>query len=146
MEFRRYQDLVLTENENAMLQDPRHVLSFWRRRATDFPLLSIVARSVLGKPVSSAAIERDFGEGGALITPRRNRLDAGCVEMSLFLRQNKECIPSLHKIPSMTAAGAKTAFPARFRGENFMRTERMLFAGEHAEPEEDEADVQDDDF
>ena len=122
-ELRRYLDLVLTDNENAMIEDPRHVLSFWRRRSGEFPLLSIVARSVLGKPVSAAAIERDFGEGNACITPRRSRLDAGCVEMSLFIRQNKDCIPPLDKIPSMTASEAVTAFPKRFCGEDFLRNE-----------------------
>ena len=128
MELRRYQELSLTDNENAMIEDPRHVLSFWRKRSGEFPLLSIVARSVLGKPVSAAAIERDFGEGNACITPRRSRLDAGCVEMSLFLRQNKDCIPPLDKIPSMTAAEAQTAFPRRFSGEDFLRNEQILFA------------------
>ena len=137
-EMRRYLDLKLTEGENSMLEDPRHVLSFWRRRAGEFPLLSIVARSVLGKPVSAAAIERDFGEGSACVTPRRNRLDRGCVEMSLFIRQNQDCIPPLDKIPSMTASEAVTAFPKRFCGEDFMRNEHVLFPAPDQEAEDDE--------
>jgi hypothetical protein len=123
-ELSRYLSYALTSADD-LSEKPQKALAWWRRHAAEFPLLSTVARSVLGKPVSSAAIERDFGEGGVTITPRRNRLDAGCVEMCLFLHQNMDAIPPLPRIPPMTAAQAKAAFPKRFCGAEFLETEQL---------------------
>ncbi len=143
-ELRRYLDLP--SSEVAKWELPSQALAFWRSHRGDFPLLSAVARSILGKPVSSAA-ERDFGEGGASITPRRNRLDAGCVEMSLFLRQNMDSIPPLNTIPQMTAEQAKEAFPKRFCGADFLQTEKLWRAEDDAEGDaEDDAEGKDDDL
>ena len=58
--------------------------------------------------------------------------------MSLFIRQNQDCIPPLDKIPSMTASEAVTAFPKRFCGEDFMRNEHVLFPAPDQEAEDDE--------
>lgn len=95
VELQRYIDMTVSSADSVLMNDASYSLAFWRRHTSDFPLLSIAARMVLGKPKSAAAISRDFGHGGDLITPKRSRLDAGCVEMCLFLHQHLDEIPDL---------------------------------------------------
>ncbi|KAI0565138.1 Ribonuclease H-like protein [Gracilaria domingensis] len=75
---------LLNENVRPEAVSTRSLLSWWRSRKATYPVLSVVAQSVLGHPASSAQIERDFGNAGWLLSGRRNRMDAAFVDMSLF--------------------------------------------------------------
>ncbi len=53
-----------------------------------------VARSVLGHPTSSPAIERDFGIAGKFLCGLRNRMDGELLELMLYLSANSALIPT----------------------------------------------------
>ncbi|KAI0560973.1 hypothetical protein FGB62_95g0103 [Gracilaria domingensis] len=89
----------------------RCLLSWWRSRQSVYPNLSVVARSVLGNPSSSAQIERDFGDAGWLLSGRRNRIDAAFVDMSLFLHCNLEYLP--YEIAELENDKWKSSIPSR---------------------------------
>ena len=83
-----------------------------------YPHLSVVARSILGHPASSAQIERDPGTAGRLLRPERNRLDTAFVDMVLFLKANTDHIPP--KIPEINPGFEKnplSRLPQRFDGD-----------------------------
>ncbi len=58
--------------------------SFWRKEATNYPVLAQLARKYLSIPASSASVERLFSVCGAIIRARRARLSARTVEALLF--------------------------------------------------------------
>ncbi|KAK3921501.1 Putative AC transposase, partial [Frankliniella fusca] len=57
----------------------KKLLEWWKNKAKDFPLLSEVARMVLGTPASSSASERKFSTAGLLITASKNGLSPSTV-------------------------------------------------------------------
>ena len=61
------------------------VLQFWKDQRFTFPFLSMLARSVLCVPASSASSERAFSSAGRVLEARRNRLNPGTVDSILFL-------------------------------------------------------------
>jgi hypothetical protein len=68
-----------------------------------YPNLAAAARIVYGHPASAAAIERDFGRAGHLLTPERSLMDASFAEMVLLLNANQgSAIPSnLSTVPEL---------------------------------------------
>ena len=74
---------------------PATVMAWWRDHKDMFPTLSVVARSVLGFPVSAAAIERDFSIGGHILTAPRARMLPERLEMLLFLKANISLVQQL---------------------------------------------------
>ena len=71
-------------------------LNWWRNHEKQLPLLSKVARQVLGVPCSSAKSER-VSTGGFMVTKRRNRLGSARVESLLVLKENKKRVDEFHK-------------------------------------------------
>ena len=67
-------------------------LGWWRERQEQFPILSGIARSVLGARPTSAAVERFFSGARALVTPLRTRLGSEKVELWM-LNKNKQRSP-----------------------------------------------------
>ena len=96
----------------------RALLKWWNSMSSRYPTLSVVARSILSHTASSAQIERDFGMAGALLRGCRSRIDAGFVDMSLFLHANFEKNPS--RVKELECANDKydTYVPKRFTGEH----------------------------
>jgi hypothetical protein len=64
------------------------VLVFWKDNAKNFPLLSKVVRKYFCIQATSTSSERTFSTGGAIATPKRNKLDPLNVHMLVFLREN----------------------------------------------------------
>ena len=61
-------------------------LEFWREHATEYPVLSEVARRVYCISANSAQSERDFSSVSHTITDVRSRLSASKVEATEFAR------------------------------------------------------------
>ena len=53
-----------------------NILEFWKKQATNLPLLSWLAKRILSIPASSAPSERVFSEGGRVVTSSRTLLNA----------------------------------------------------------------------
>lgn len=72
----------------AMQVPAKHItpLEFWKQQATEFPLMSEVARRVLCISASSAQSERDFSSVGRTITDARSRLSPKTVEALELVR------------------------------------------------------------
>lgn len=77
------------------------VLQYWQREKSQFPLLSQVARRVFAFPMSSAQVERDFGDAGRLVSKERASMKDYTVEMSSFVRANRDLVrlTQIDKIP-----------------------------------------------
>jgi hypothetical protein len=59
-------------------------LSWWKSHAQQFPLLSIVAKCILGIPASSVSVERTFNMGRDVIGIRRHALKSGTISALMF--------------------------------------------------------------
>jgi len=56
----------------------------WWENATQFPVLRVVAASLLGQQASAGGMERDFCPAGRLLSGLRSSLSPSFVEMILF--------------------------------------------------------------
>lgn len=56
------------------------ILSWWRGRVAEYPILTQIARDVLAIQVSTVASESAFSAGGRVVDPYRNRLGSEIVE------------------------------------------------------------------
>ena len=109
-------------------------MQFWKSHSGKYPIIAQIARCYLGFGVSAAAIERDFGTAGLLITPRRNRLHASVAEVILFLNINRQLIPTLDSIPILSELEARHRIPFRFTGDLYAQTSILS-------NEEEESDI-----
>ena len=63
----------------------RDILSYWRGKQAELPLLAKVARNILAIPASNTSSERSFSVAGRVIEERRTRLAPSSVDALLFL-------------------------------------------------------------
>jgi len=70
-------------------------LDFWKQQKSKFPLLTLVACTVLGAVGTSAAAERDVSTAGNIMTPNRSTLSAEHQEMHCLIRGNAQLLPTL---------------------------------------------------
>jgi hypothetical protein len=61
---------------------------FWLKYENDWPELAAYTKAVLTVPASSAAVERVFSVGGAILRPSGRRLTDRLFEMLMFLKCN----------------------------------------------------------
>jgi len=98
-------------------------LEFWRHQNSKFPLLTLVAFSVLGAVGMSAAAERAFSTAGNIMTPNRSSLSSQHLEMHFLIRGNAHLLPTpLGQVPVLSAVD-----------ENKLRSE-MPLAGRRQVP------------
>jgi hypothetical protein len=78
-------EIKLYKKEPQIVQnaDP---LAHWRKKATQYPTLALVARKWLAVPASSAASERLFSSAGLTVTKKRTRLGTERVATLVFLK------------------------------------------------------------
>lgn len=62
------------------------VLAWWQKWSLNYPQLSLLARSLLSIPASSATSERIFSASGRILEERRQNLNENIVNDLLFLR------------------------------------------------------------
>ena len=72
-------------------------LQWWKDHERNLPLLSKVARQVLGIPCSSAKSERVFSTGGFMVSKRRARLGADRVESLIVVKENKKLVDEFNR-------------------------------------------------
>ena len=66
------------------------ILTYWRRKEAELPLLAKVARGILAIPASNTSSERSFSVAGRVIEERRTRLNASSVDALLFLNSQAD--------------------------------------------------------
>lgn len=82
------QNFLAIPRLSADEMDELDILSWWKGRQYDFPLLAIYARQILGIVATSAPSERVFSTGGNVVTQQRQRLDPQNVDKLIFLSAN----------------------------------------------------------
>ncbi|KAH9102997.1 hypothetical protein AeMF1_020563 [Aphanomyces euteiches] len=95
LEYKAYMAYKVGEkefDEIASMHDREfRVLSWWKHKgAMLFPIMALVARSILCVPASSAMSENNFSDAGNTITKKRNRLKPRVVNDLMFLRSNRD--------------------------------------------------------
>ena len=88
-----YMGLILT-NEEMFDFD---LLSFWKRSAKSFPILSKLARVIHCIPASSVEIERVWSRAGLIMTDRRSRMNNWNFKINLFCSKNLDLVKTLHE-------------------------------------------------
>ncbi|RLN80537.1 hypothetical protein BBJ28_00015818 [Nothophytophthora sp. Chile5] len=68
------------------------ILKFWQRQedTNNYHFLPRVVRILFAVPASSAAIERDFGVSGMMVTSQRTSLSKYNIDMCSFLNRNRD--------------------------------------------------------
>jgi hypothetical protein len=79
-----YLDAIRKLPENVRLNTG----SFWLKYEKEWPELASYTKRILTVPASSAAVERVFSVGGAILRPSRRRLSDRLFEMLMFLKCN----------------------------------------------------------
>ncbi|KAK2652533.1 hypothetical protein Ddye_012389 [Dipteronia dyeriana] len=67
-------DRILEAN-HVFLEDKFSILSWWKDYEQEYPILAIIAKQILGTPVSTVAVEQEFSAGRNILDPRRNRTE-----------------------------------------------------------------------
>ncbi|OWZ16914.1 Zinc finger BED domain-containing hypothetical protein [Phytophthora megakarya] len=68
----------------------KNALIWWKRNASDFPLLAPVFRKYFGVVATSVPFERCFSSAGNAITARQNRFTGDNTRDSIFLHNNQD--------------------------------------------------------
>ena len=84
-QFKAYQEVVKKLDKNDKYKDTREL---WLKYEKEWPELAAYAKSLLTVPASTAAVERIFSVGGAILKPSRRRLSDKVFEMLMFLKCN----------------------------------------------------------
>ncbi|XP_036386591.1 zinc finger BED domain-containing protein 4 [Megalops cyprinoides] len=79
------QELATYLHEEPTDEDPLH---YWKRKATDFPQLSQVAKKVFTVPATTTPVERIFNTVGKILRPERCRLLPKNLETLIYLKAN----------------------------------------------------------
>ena len=66
------------------------LLKWWKDHEKQFPLLSVVARKVLGIPATSACCERIFSKSGNVVSSLRANISPQNVDMTIFIAVNDQ--------------------------------------------------------
>jgi len=61
-------------------------LQYWKAQVKEFPLLSKMAMDILPVQAASTAVERDFSQGGHVVTPERAALKAETITATMCLK------------------------------------------------------------
>ncbi len=141
-ELTRYKQLA--ERVTVMHLPTEEVLKFWREKAWEYPILSVVARAVLGFAIGAAAIERDFSVAGNLVTRKRGSLSDCMVEVCLFNNINADEIPAFNTIPTLAAhIRLGMALPDRFKNSQYKAV--LDLSSTQINAADDQSDCEDDD-
>ena len=87
-------------------------LDWWRKHEKMMPLLSKVAKQVLGIPCSSAKSERVFSTGGMMVSKKRHRLKSERVENLLVIKENRKLVEEFKERSGRNVELSTDAFKA----------------------------------
>ena len=82
-------DEYIETDTAPMAQNPA---KYWKDNQKKYPLLSRLAKDILGVPSSSAPVERLFSIAGKVFTPERCCLTDGRFAQLMFIRCNQNYI------------------------------------------------------
>ena len=60
------------EANHEFLEDKFSIPIWWKGHEHEYPILVIIAKQILGTPVSTIAVEQEFSAGGNILEPRRS--------------------------------------------------------------------------
>ncbi|KZS07307.1 Uncharacterized protein APZ42_028993 [Daphnia magna] len=87
-EFQNYLAEPVIVNDSGEFDLSYSPLLFWKLNEHRFPVLSLIARDVMGVPASSSNIERGFSTAVDIKSAKRNGIKAGLFQMLLFIKKN----------------------------------------------------------
>ena len=85
--FREY-DQYMHEMGDPKRSQQKNILTWWKEKKMTYPIMSTVARCLLGSEASSGAIELDIGIAGMYFPRDRLSTSTQTVEMKLFVKRN----------------------------------------------------------
>ncbi|KAK2652979.1 hypothetical protein Ddye_012835, partial [Dipteronia dyeriana] len=62
------------EANHVFLEYKFSIQGWWKDYEQEYPILAIIAKQILGTPVSTVAVEQEFSAGGNILDPRRSVL------------------------------------------------------------------------
>ncbi|KAI9201592.1 hypothetical protein LWI28_025746 [Acer negundo] len=71
----------LPEDTYEFLEEKFSLQVWWKTHQQDYPILAIIAKQILGTPVSTVAVEQEFSAGGNILEPRRSVMSPQSLEM-----------------------------------------------------------------
>ncbi|KAK0604892.1 hypothetical protein LWI29_020616 [Acer saccharum] len=69
------------EDEHKFPDDKFSLQDWWKSHQQDYPILAIIAKQILGTPVSTVAVEQEFSAGGNILDPRQSVMCPQSLEM-----------------------------------------------------------------
>lgn len=78
-ELQKYLQLPLANKKTETLH-------YWKAHVNEFPLLSKMAMDILPVQAASTAVERDFSQGGHVVTPERASLKSETITATMCLK------------------------------------------------------------
>ncbi|KAK1427878.1 hypothetical protein QVD17_16582 [Tagetes erecta] len=81
--------------------DSFDILAWWKGREAEFPVLSAMARNLLGSQPSTLASESAFSTCGRVISLRRTRLSPEAVEMCICLKDHLDAVDRIQHLTSL---------------------------------------------
>ena len=84
----REYDQYMHEMGQPKRAQQKNILEWWKGKKTTYPIMSTVARCLLGSEASSGAIELDIGIAGMYFPKHRLSTSTQTVEMKLFVKRN----------------------------------------------------------
>ncbi|KAI9174534.1 hypothetical protein LWI28_018699 [Acer negundo] len=69
------------EDTHEFLEEKFSLQVWWKTHQQDYPILAIIAKQILGTPVSTVAVEQEFSAGGNILEPRRSVMSPQSLEM-----------------------------------------------------------------
>ncbi|KAK2638505.1 hypothetical protein Ddye_026300 [Dipteronia dyeriana] len=62
------------EVNHVFLEDKISIQGWWKDYEQEYPISAIIAKQILGTPVSTVAVEQEFSAGGNILDPKRSVL------------------------------------------------------------------------
>ncbi|KAI9154601.1 hypothetical protein LWI28_028654 [Acer negundo] len=69
------------EDTHEFLEEKFSLQVWWKTHQQDYLILAIIAKQILGTPVSTVAVEQEFSAGGNILEPRRSVMSPQSLEM-----------------------------------------------------------------
>ncbi|KAK0595538.1 hypothetical protein LWI29_007652 [Acer saccharum] len=89
---------------------------WWKSNQQDYPILAIIAKQILGMPVSTVAVEQEFSAGGNILDPRRSGMSPQSLEI-------QECVDDWTKAKYRQQELQPDIVNDFFEGDQTTRTE-----------------------
>ena len=87
-------------------------LMWWKKHEVSMPLLSKIAKQIIGIPCSSSMSEQVFSTGAMIVTKKRYRLKAQRVENLIVIKENRKLIEEFKEVTSYKLDNSDNDFQA----------------------------------